>query len=82
MVVIGLASAALPQPYLARMQALSQIPDLDVAAAVLGRLAQRGVALPAIVQATYLHDACTLGAGALVVGGFLRNPPTDVVRVT
>jgi N-acetylglucosamine repressor len=78
-VVIGWASAALPEAFLARMRALVQIPELDVPAAVLQHLARRGVPPPTIVYATHLGDACTLGAAALMVEDFLRKPPTNEV---
>jgi predicted NBD/HSP70 family sugar kinase len=74
MVVIGWASAALPETFLNRMRALVTIPELDVPAAVRRYLARRGVAPPAIVHATHIRDACTLGAAALIVDDFLRKP--------
>jgi N-acetylglucosamine repressor len=77
MVVIDWASRALPDAFLARMQALAKMPELDVPAAVLEHLRRRRVAPPRIVYATHLQDACTLGAAALIVDAFLRKPPTE-----
>jgi glucokinase len=79
MVVLGWASAALPETFLSRMHALAQMPELDLPAAVLRLLQRRGVRPPRIVYATHLQEACMLGAAALVVDGFLRKPPTGEV---
>ncbi|MBN1658290.1 MAG: ROK family protein [Anaerolineae bacterium] len=79
MVVIGWASAALPETFLDRMRALVKISELDVPAAVGEYLARRGVAPPAIVYATHMRDACTLGAAALIVDDFLRKPLREEV---
>ena len=79
MVVIGWASAALPETFLDRMRALVKIPELDVPAAVRQYLTRRGVAPPAIVYATHVREACTLGAAALIVDDFLRKPLQDEV---
>jgi len=77
MVVIGWASTVLPEAFIARMQALSKMPELNAPAAVLQHLERRGVASPRIVYATHLKDACSLGAAALIVDDFLRRPPVD-----
>lgn len=73
LVVIGWASAALPEEYHARMRALSD--RIDVPGAVHQMLARRRVAPPAIVYAAHGPEACTLGAAALLVDEFLRMPP-------
>lgn len=79
MVVLGWASAALPEEYLDRMRTLVQVPVLDVPALVLQRLAQRGVAPPTIVRAAHERDASALGAAALIVDDFLREPGTNEI---
>ncbi|MGC9334778.1 MAG: ROK family protein [Anaerolineae bacterium] len=79
MVVLGWASAALPEEYLVRMRTLVKVPVLDVPAAVLRHLAERGVAPPTIVRATYERDASALGAAALVVDDFLWQPLANEV---
>lgn len=80
LVVIGWASLALPESYVARMQTLSQIPGINVMTLIPNYLARRGVPSPEIVYAAHLLDACVLGAAALVVDNFLRNPPIDEVE--
>lgn len=71
--VIGWASVSLSEAYHSRMRALDAL--LDVPGAVREQLARRGVAAPAIVHAAHGAEACMLGAAALLVDQFLRNPP-------
>jgi len=75
LVVIGLASLALPPPYKARMQTMIEMPEFDIPAAVRRELARRGAHPPAIVHATLGPEAFVLGAAALLVDEFLRTPP-------
>jgi predicted NBD/HSP70 family sugar kinase len=74
MVVIGWASAALPEAFHARMAALNA--TLGVPEAVRQALSRRGADPPAIVYAAHGSGACMLGAAALLVDEYLRTPPT------
>jgi predicted NBD/HSP70 family sugar kinase len=75
LVVIGFANVALPADYKVRMQSLNAMPELDIAEGVRRQLMSRGVTPPDIRYAAYGPDACTLGAAALLLDRFLRNPP-------
>jgi N-acetylglucosamine repressor len=75
LVVIGHANLALPPPYKARMQIMSDMPEFDIPGAVRQQLARRGVSPPAIVHATLGPQAYMQGAAALLVDEFLRTPP-------
>lgn len=79
MVVIGWASAGLPENYMSRMRALSKLPGIDALVLVPQYLAERGVPCPTITYATHLHSAASLGAAALVVDDFLRYPPVNEI---
>jgi len=76
LVVIGLASVALPPPYQARMQIMTSMLEFDIPRAVRQQLIRRGVAPPTIVYAEHGPEACMSGAAALLVDEFLRTPPT------
>lgn len=75
MVVIGYANLALPEEHKTRMKIISAMPEIDIPGNVRKQLAQRGVAPPTIVDATFGPEACVLGAASLVIDEFMRTPP-------
>jgi hypothetical protein len=77
MVVIGWASAALPENLLTRTRTLAKMPgpDGDSRSAGVPGMARRGA--PSIVYATHLKDTCTLGAAALILARVRRPPDSE-----
>lgn len=76
LVLLGWASAVLPDAFLRRMEALDSIPDFSAAEAVRKVLLARGLTPPDIRRASYEPYTSLLGAAMLLVDAFLREPPT------
>ncbi len=75
LVVMGYANLAIPEEHKTRMKIISAMPEIDIPGNVRSQLAHRGVAPPAIVDATFGPEACVLGAASLVIDDFMRMPP-------
>lgn len=76
LVLLGWASAVLPDEFLRRMEALDSHPDFSAAEAVRKVLLARGLTPPDIRRASYEPYTSLLGAAMLLVDAFLREPPT------
>jgi len=76
LVLLGWASAVLPDEFLRRMEALDSIPDFSTAEAVRKVLRARGLTPPDIRRASYEPYTSLLGAAMLLVNAFLQEPPT------
>ncbi len=75
LVLLGWASAVLPDEFLRRMEALDSIPDFSAAEAVRKVLLARGLTPPDIRRASYEPYTSLLGAAMLLVDVLLREPP-------
>ncbi len=75
LVLLGYASAVLPDEFLRRMEALMENPDFSIAEAVRKELRARGLTPPDIRLASYEPYTSLLGAAMLLVDAFLREPP-------
>lgn len=76
LVLLGWASAVLPDEFLRRMEALDSSPEFSVAEAVRKVLRARGLTVPDIRRASYEPYTSLMGAAMLLVDAFLREPPT------
>lgn len=74
LVVIGWETLILPPPYTARMYLMDTMPEFDIPGAVRERLARNGAPPPGFVHAALDPKTVMLGAAALIVDEFLRNP--------
>lgn len=74
LVVIGWETLILPADFTARMHMMDNMPEFDIPAIVCGQLVRRGVTPPQFVHAALDPETVLLGAAALLVDEFLRNP--------
>jgi hypothetical protein len=60
------------------MRKMDGMPEFDIPGAVRERLTRYGVLPPKIIHAALDPEVVMLGAAALLVGEFFRNPPIEV----